>query len=122
MTAEVRAAYLNWAANAVLANLRESNLNVAEDCLSEVQEDAELRDAMFGVVFPPDPSILQNYARVRADMGVGFTKKYRSLAIATAVAKRIRGCKETGSLAETIKQASGCPSLYKPLPLNLKKP
>jgi hypothetical protein len=96
LTAEVRTAYLHWAANAVLAKLRDNNLTVPEDCLSEVQEDADLREAMFGSVFPPDPSILQNYGRVRADMGIGFTKKYRSLAIATAVAKRIKGVQVNG--------------------------
>jgi F5/8 type C domain len=89
LTQELKTAYLVWAENAVLEEL--GNQVVPNACLVEVHADDMLRNAMFGAVFPPDPSILQNYARLRSEMGVGFTEKYRSLVIATAVAKRTKG-------------------------------
>jgi len=91
ITPDARAAYLNWAENIAMGELRNSHQSVPYDCLSEVWADSTLSDAMFAAVFPPDPSILQNYARLRTEMGVQFTGKYRSLAIAVAVAKRIGG-------------------------------
>ncbi|MGO8701268.1 MAG: hypothetical protein ACLQVY_26565 [Limisphaerales bacterium] len=89
LSAEVRTAYLDWAADTVVAEL--GNQTVPKDCLAEVRANATLRDAIFGAVFPPDPNILQNYAHLRGELGVGFFEKYRSLAIAVAVAKRIKG-------------------------------
>jgi hypothetical protein len=91
LTPEVRRAYLDWAEKTVLQELLQGKQTVPQDCLAEVRADATLRDAMFGAVFPPDPSILQNYAHLRADLGTGFVRPYRSLAIAVAVAKRIKG-------------------------------
>ncbi|MDB6066341.1 MAG: hypothetical protein JWR26_2549 [Pedosphaera sp.] len=96
LTPEVRAAYLDWARGTVLEELRLGNQTVSEDCLTEVRADPALCEAIFGAVFPPDPSILQNFARLRADMGKGFSKKYRSLAVATAVAKRVKGVQANG--------------------------
>jgi hypothetical protein len=88
---EVRAAYLNWATNFVMGELRRYHQSVPDDCLAEVQADPDLSDAMFRSVYPPDPSILQNYARLRSELGDAFMAKYRSLVMATAVAKRING-------------------------------
>ena len=95
LTPEVRIAYLNWARDTVLEELCQRGQTVNEDCLAEVSANdslmGEMSDAMFGAVFPPDPSILQNYAQLRVELGAEFTEKYRSLIIAMAVAKRIEG-------------------------------
>jgi hypothetical protein len=96
LTPDVRSVYLGWAQRRVMRDLSEANQSIPEDCLAEVRADAEVRDAMFGVVFPPDPSILQNYAHLRSELGVAFTRKYRGLVIATAVGKRVKG-EETDS-------------------------
>lgn len=98
LTPEVRKAYLDWAEATVLRELRQGNQTVPEDCLDEVRADATLHDAMFGAVYPPDPSILQNYAHLRAEMGAEFIEKYRSLAVAVAVAKRIKGVESNQDL------------------------
>jgi TPR repeat protein len=50
-----------------------------------------LQDAIFGSVYPPDPSILQNYAIIRSRLDTDSLRRYRSLAVAFAVAKRIKG-------------------------------
>jgi hypothetical protein len=91
LTPQVREAYLDWAQRSVLQELQQSNVAVPESCLSEVLANDTLRDAMFGAVFPPDPSILQNYARLRSEMGPEFMNKYGSLVVAVAVADRIKG-------------------------------
>ena len=91
LTPEVRNAYLDWTEQTVLQQLRQNNQAVPETCLLEVRHDSMLRAALFGSVFPPDPSILQNYAQLRAQLGEKFLGKYRSLVIAIAVAKRIKG-------------------------------
>lgn len=108
LTAEVRQAFLDWMSATILSELRERNESVPADCVKEVREDVVLRDAMFAAVFPPDPSILQNYARLRADMGVGFTKKYRSLAIATAVAKRVKSVESSSQLGREYQSGFWC--------------
>jgi hypothetical protein len=87
-TPELRTAYLDWATNIVLARLSQNNQMVPEDCLEEVWADPDLRTAVYCAVFPPDPSVLQNYAHLRADLGTAFVEKYRSLVIAVAVAGR----------------------------------
>ena len=97
LTPAVRNAYLNWAEKTVLEKLRQSNQAVPKNCLAEARREGTLRDAMFGSVFPPDPSILQNYAQLRAELGEAFLAKYRSLVIAAAVAKRIKGVETGGS-------------------------
>ncbi len=89
LTPELRTAYLDWAANIVLTQLRQNNQTAPQDCLEEVWADPDLRTAVYGAVFPPDPSVLQNYAHLRADLGTAFVRKYRSLVIAVAVDNRI---------------------------------
>jgi len=91
LTAQLRAAYVNWARDTVLTNLAVAGQGVPKDCLAEVMADATLRDAMFAAVYPPDPSILQNYARLRSELGANFLKKYQSLVIGVAVAMRVNG-------------------------------
>lgn len=97
LTPDVRNAYLEWSESAVLDELHKNDLTIPADCLSEVQNDDTLRSAIFGSVFPPDASILQNYAELRADMGQKFMAKYRSLAIAVSVAKRTKGVESADS-------------------------
>jgi hypothetical protein len=91
LTPELRKVYLDWARSTVLKALIQKNRTVSQDCMAEVDQDPALADAMFGAVYPPDPSVLQNYAQLRAQMGLSFTKNYRSLAMGIAVARRIRG-------------------------------
>jgi hypothetical protein len=90
-TPRLRAAYLDWAQQTVLADLAAAKASVPADCLSEVSSNAALRDAMFGAIYPPDPSLLRNYARLRAELGPEFMRKYRSLVIGIAVAERANG-------------------------------
>src|SRR5947209_5419283 len=90
LTPEVRKAYLDWAEKTVLDELRQANQTVPEDCLADARAEGNIRDAIFGSVFPPDPSILQNYAQIRAQLGEKYGK-FRNLALAVAVAKRIHG-------------------------------
>ncbi len=91
LTLEVRNAYLAWAEKTVLQELRDGSQVVPELCLTEVRQNGTLRDAIFGSVYPPDPSILQNYALLRAQLGDPFVAKYRSLVVAVAVSRRIKG-------------------------------
>ncbi len=91
LTPALREAYLDWAQATVLANLATSKCSVPPDCLAEVLSNPTLRDAMFAAIYPPDPSILQNYARLRSELGAGFLKKYRSLVVGVAVAERVGG-------------------------------
>jgi hypothetical protein len=100
LTPEVRNAYLAWAEQTVLQQLRERNQIVPESCLAEVRHDDTLRDAMYGSVFPPDPSILQNYAQLRAQLGDDFLAKYRSLVVAMSVARRIKGVEQANTNKE----------------------
>lgn len=94
LNADVRAAYLGWAEADVLDQLRAHGKDIVPECLAEVRANDELRDALYGSVFPPDPSILQNYAHMRADFGPAFMKSYRSLVIAEAVSKRTKGVQD----------------------------
>jgi TPR repeat protein len=96
LTKEVRNAYLDWAEETVLRELRQDNQPVPDSCLAEVRQNDTLRDAIYGSVFPPDPSILQNYAQLRAQLGAKFLAKYRSLVIAIAVARRTQGVEQAG--------------------------
>lgn len=91
LTPALRAAYLDWAQQVVLTELAAARCTVSADCLSEVLSDSTLRDAMFAAIFPPDPSVLQNYDQLRAELGPEFMKKYRSLIVGVAVAKRVDG-------------------------------
>ena len=91
LTPEARGAYLEWAEKAVLLQLKQNNQAVPDACLAEVRANGTTRDALFGSVFPPDPSILQNYAQLRAQLGPDFTARYRSFVIAVALAKRVKG-------------------------------
>jgi len=88
LTPPVRAAYLDWAEQSVLDQLAAANVTVSAPCLAEVNADATLRDAMFAAVYPPDPSILQNYAYLRDALGAAYMSKYRSLVVGIAVARR----------------------------------
>lgn len=100
LTPDVRNAYLDWAEKTILQQLRQSKQVVSETCLAEVHHDGTLRDALYGSVYPPDPSILQNYALLRAQLGEKFLAKYRSLAVAIAVAKRVKGVEKDSASKE----------------------
>jgi len=102
LTAEVRSTYLTWATNTLLTELARHGKTISVECLSEVWADATLRDATYLAVFPPDPSILQNYAHWRATLGPEFVGKYRSLVMAFAVAKRMNRV-ETNEDMDTIR-------------------
>jgi hypothetical protein len=91
LTPAVRSAYLDWAEKQIMRQLGDASQTISADCLTEVHSSSTLRDAIFGSVYPPDPSILQNYAYVRAKLGGGYLEQYRSLALAISVAKRIKG-------------------------------
>jgi hypothetical protein len=91
LTPEVRNAYLAWAEKTVLRELHEGGQTVPEACLAEVKREGTLRDAVFGSVYPPDPSILQNYAELRAELGPQYIAKYRSLVIAISISRRTKG-------------------------------
>jgi hypothetical protein len=91
LTAAVRTTYLLAVEKAVLAELRAASQSVPEDCLAEVRSDPVLCDAIFAAVAPPDLSILQNYAKLRAELGTPFVKRYRSLVLGAAVAQRAQG-------------------------------
>ena len=95
LTAELREAYVKWAEIEVLLELESAGQRVPADCLQEVRADATLRDAVFAAVYPPDPSIVQNYARLRAALGPQFMGKYRSLVLAGAVNHRIEDVART---------------------------
>jgi hypothetical protein len=88
---EMRTAYTSWATNLVMAELSKQGQSVSQDCLAQILSDPILSDAAFRSVYPPDPSILQNFARLRMELDPGLMAKYRSLAIAVAVAKRTEG-------------------------------
>jgi hypothetical protein len=55
---------------------------------------------MFAAIFPPDPSILQNYAALREGLRPERAKRYRSLLIAVAVAKRTKGIESVPEVAQ----------------------
>jgi hypothetical protein len=101
LTPAVRSAYLDWSEKTVRRELAESGQAIPDDCQREVNADPDLRAAMFGAVFPPDPSILQNYAHLRGELGPQFMRKYRSLIIAVAVARRIKGEETDDALLDT---------------------
>lgn len=107
LTPEVRNSYLEWAEQSVLDQLKQGNSAAPEDILSEVRQDDTLRVAVFGSVFPPDPSILQNYAQLRTRLSPELAKKYRSLVVAVAVAKRMKG-------VENAEQAAAIGRDYQP--------
>lgn len=90
LTPELRKAYVQWAWQSVLDSLKAQNQKVSPDCVAEVEADPTLMDALSAAVYPPDPSILQNYAALRDQMGTAFTQKYRHLTIAMAVARRVK--------------------------------
>lgn len=114
LTPELRTTYLDWATNIVLAQLRQHHQTVPEDCLAEVQADSDLRTAMYCSVFPPDPSILQNYAYLRAELGTAFVEKYRSLVIAFAVVRRVQNAETTEDL-EVVPAGLSKDSTLKPI-------
>jgi len=95
LTPQVRQAYLNWADEYVTAELSHANQAIPDDCRADVNGDATSRDAVFGGVFPPDPSILQNYAELRQQLGSDFATQYHSLVVGMAVARRTKSI-ETG--------------------------
>ncbi len=90
----MRAAYVSLAERTVAQELSKAGNSAALSYLTEVDADPMLRDAMFAEFDPPDPSILENYARLRDELGWEFVAKYRSLVIADAVAERTNGAKE----------------------------
>src|SRR5262245_43953553 len=81
----VREAYLAWSEKTVLAELARAGETLSDTCLAEARRDPVLRDAAFGSVYPPDPSILQNYDELRRALGEKLIERYRSLAIAVSV-------------------------------------
>jgi len=114
LTPELRTAYLDWSSNIVMMQLYQNHQTVPDDCLAEVRGNSDLRTAVYGAVFPPDPSILQNYARLRADLGTAFAAKYRSLVIAAAVAGRTENANINEDL-EVIPAGLGKDAALKPL-------
>jgi hypothetical protein len=84
----LRKAYLDWSEHTALTALAAAKQTIPADCLREIDSDPTLRDAMFGAVYPPDPSIVQNYARLRQALGPEFMRKYRSLVTGVAVTQR----------------------------------
>jgi hypothetical protein len=102
LSPEVRAAYVDWAESSALRDLKQHGKSIPEDCLSEVGKDPNLRQAMFAAVYPPDPSVIQNYARLRADLGSKFMSRYRSLVVAVSVAKRTKGVEESPTTSKDI--------------------
>jgi len=90
LTPALRAAYIDWAWKSNMDSLQAQRQTIAADCISEVEADSTLKEAVSAAVYPPDPSILQNYASLRSQLGPTFTKRYRSLAIAISVARRIK--------------------------------
>jgi hypothetical protein len=91
LSPEVREAFLRWSEATDFTELRQNSQTIPHDCLDEVHHDPILRDAMFGALYPPDPSILQNYARLRAKLGPAYMSKYRSLVIAVSIGRRTKG-------------------------------
>ncbi len=61
-----------------------------------------------------------NYARLRTDVGGDFTTKYRSLAVATALAKRTKGVQGHGDLGRDYQTGFWCRSRCKASTTNLK--
>ena len=88
LSESVRAAYLDWAQAKVLASLASAKISIPQDCMDEVVSNATSRDAIFAAIYPPDPTILENYARLRSELGPDFLDKYRSLVVGVAVADR----------------------------------
>ena len=91
LTADVRAAYVDWAERRVLRELRDAKVSISVDCRAEVEHNPDLRDAIFAAVYPPDPSILQNYQHIRSALGSTTMERYRSLAVAFAISRRTKG-------------------------------
>lgn len=100
LTQEVRNAYLSWAEKTVLQELRDHNQSVPESSVADVRRNETLRDGIFGSVYPPDPSILQNYVELRSELGDAYVPKYRSLILAIAVAKRVKGVEDRAALQQ----------------------
>ena len=88
LTESLRAAYLSWAQAKVLASLASEKISIPQNCIDEVASNATSQDAIFAAIYPPDPTILENYARLRSELGPGFVDKYRSLVLGVAVADR----------------------------------
>jgi hypothetical protein len=88
LTSDLRQAYLDWSEYTVLASLAADKQIIPAGCLKEIDSDTTLRDAVFGAIYPPDPSILQNYARLRQALGPEFMRKYKSLVVGVAVMQR----------------------------------
>jgi hypothetical protein len=94
LTPTLRQAYLDWSEKTTLNALALAQQTIPADCLAEVHSDPTLRDAMFAAVYPPDPSIVQNYAGLRQALGPAFMQKYRSLVIGAAVMQRKKDAEE----------------------------
>ncbi|HTV41263.1 MAG TPA: hypothetical protein VMF08_11850 [Candidatus Sulfotelmatobacter sp.] len=56
--------------------------------MDEVVSNATSRDAIFAAIYPPDATILENYARLRSELGHDFVDRYRALVVGVAVADR----------------------------------
>jgi len=91
LTPALREGYCRWAENTVLQQLEHDGCSVSPECLAEVRGNADLHDAIFSAIYPPDPSILQRYAVLRERLGPRFTKRYCSLLTAVAVQQRSAG-------------------------------
>jgi hypothetical protein len=107
LTPEVRKAYLDWAEKSVLQQLAQAGASVPAGCLDEVRHDDTLRDAVFGSVFPPDPSILQNWAQLQGQFAPDLAAEYRSLLLAISISRRVKG-------VETAAQRSAIGRDYQP--------
>jgi hypothetical protein len=91
LTAAVRTSYLDWAKNLVLAQLSLAKQSVPAEVLGEIEADPTIADATFAAIYPPDPSIFQNYIELRTKLGPAFVQRYRSLVVASSVAQRSLG-------------------------------
>ncbi len=90
-TTELRKTYIDWCWSSILRALMLKQQTVSDATIADIQQDSTLKDAICGSVYPPDPSILQNYDLLQTQLGKKFTTKYRNLAIGIAVARRVKG-------------------------------
>jgi len=99
LTPEVREAYLAWSEKTVVQELKRNHQAVPTQFLADVRQHDGVRTAMFGSVFPPDPSIIQNYAQLCEKAPAKTLSTYRSLVIAMAVAKRTKSVESAAEVS-----------------------
>lgn len=72
----------------VLQSLKKQGKLVDPALLAWVDQDQDATDAIYGTICPADPNILLNMDQLWQDQGADFTKKYKHLSLAAAVARR----------------------------------